>query len=155
MMFRYLFLTQQFSIFIPFFFPFSSVKILFLLRILFLSHPFFTFPSPRVVWHFRCLDDTSTHTPPMLQFDLYGYPSDILSHATIYFCYTLSPLWYVQGFNIHQGKKREVLLHMLGHPPFFLPGGKWYVHLTLRPPIRYVQGFNIHQGKMGTFCRIC
>jgi hypothetical protein len=33
------------------------------------------------------------------------HPSNILSQATIHYCYTLSPKWYIQGFKIHLGKK--------------------------------------------------
>ncbi len=38
-------------------------------------------------------------------------PSDILSHATIYYCYTSSLIWYIQGFNVNQGKM-DVLSHV-------------------------------------------
>ncbi len=55
-------------------------------------------------------------------------PSFILSHVTIY-CYTLSPIWYVQGLNVHQGKSgHSVACFRTSN------GDQRHVHLTECPP---------------------
>jgi hypothetical protein len=59
-------------------------------------------------------------------------PGDISSHATIYHCYTSSHIRYVQGFNVHQGKKWTTCRMCLDIHLFYL-APKWHGHLTARP----------------------
>jgi hypothetical protein len=80
----------------------------------------------RKMW---CLDETCTNTQPTLRSTHTVRPSDILSHATIYYCYTSSPIRYVQELTFTRAKS--------GHSVACVrmsTGNQQHIHLTECPP---------------------